>query len=228
MRVITPYDLTQVTMQSLIDKKLILPVDGNKVWSASIFPKSKELNILPGSDKDRIITQIDDSLFAKFNVLDKSQQNVKVKRGTGRRYIKAVEIGDYNDSVKRYAQLDKPIDYSEDAKKFLNLPVYDLTLMSELDTSVELIHRPGVNITDFLPQGKRQLFETPINHPHINHPVPIPLPFKHNNKAIIEHIFKWASDKGVKYIYCINEYRPYSMTQEWTTPYVYYTIKGSY
>jgi len=228
MRVIKPYDLTQVTMQSLVDKGLILSADGNKIWSASIFPKSKVLNILPNTDKDHIITQIEDSLFSKFVVLDKPQQNVYIKLGTGRKYIKSVEIGDYNDSVKRYAQLDKPIDYSGDAKKFMNLPVYDLTLIQELDTSVEMIHRPGVNLADFLPQSRRQMFETLIKHPHIPHPKPLPLPFKHNNKAIIEHIFKWALDKGVKYIYCINEYRPYSMTHEWATPYVYYTIKGSY
>lgn len=228
MRVIKPYDLQQVTMQSLIDKGLILPADGNKIWTASLFPKSKELNILPNIDKDRIITQIDDSLFSDFIVLDKQNQNVYVKRGTGRKYIKSVEIGDYNDSVKRYAQLDKPIDYNADAKKFLNLPTYDFSLIQQLNTSVELIHQPGVNINDFLPPARMEMFETPIDHPHITHPKPKPTAFKHNNKAIIEHIFKWALDKGVKYIYCINEYRPYSMTQEWTTPYVYYTIKGSY
>ena len=228
MKVIQPYNLQEVTMQSLIDQKLILPVDGNKVWQASIFPKSKELSALVSIDKDRIITQIDDVLFSNFVILDKVNQNVFVKRGTGRRYIKSIEIGDFNDSVKRYAQLDKPIDYNLDARKFLNLPLYDFELTNQLNTSVEMIHRPGANIDDFIIPPKPQLFDTPIDHPHIPFPQPSPRPFKHNNKAIIEHVFKWALDKGVKYIYCINEYRPYSMTQEWTTPYVYYTIKGAY
>ncbi len=228
MKVIQPYNLQEVTMQSLIDQKLILTVDGNKVWQASIFPKSKELSALASIDKDRIITQIDDELFGSFTVLDKVNQNVYVRRGSGRKYIKSIEIGDFNDSVKRYTQLDKPIDYSADANKFLNLPSYDFDLTDQLNTSVTLIHRPGTNIEDFVISRKPQLFDTPIDHPHISNPAPSPRPFKHNNKAIIEHVFQWALEKGVKYVYCINEYRPYSMTQEWTTPYVYYTIKGSY
>jgi hypothetical protein len=228
MKIIMPYDLKNVTMQSLIEQKLILPADGNKVWQATIFPKSKELSALPNIDKDRLITQLDDSLFAGFTVLDKANQNVLVRRNTGRRYIKSVEIGDFNDSVKRYVQLDKPIDYNLDAKTFLNIPMYDFSLPEQLDTSVIMIHRPGANAEDFVVRKKPEMFETPINHPHVSRPKPSIRPFKNNNKAIIERIFKWAAEKGVKYIYCINEYRPYSMTTDWTTPYVYYTIKGSY
>ena len=228
MKVIQPYNLKDDTIQSLINGKKILPVDGNKVWQACIFPKSNELNKLPNIDKDRLITQIDDVLFNKFIVLNKPNQMVYVNNNTGRRYIKCVEIGDYNDSVKRYTQLDRPIDYSTDAKQFLNLPLFDFDHIHELDTHVELIHRPGENEEDFIVRKKPLMFETPINHPHINHPRPKLTPFKHNNKAIIEQIFKWALDKGVKYIYCINEYRPYILTNEWTTPYVYYTIKGAY
>jgi len=228
MRIIQPYDFTQVSKQSLIDQKLILPVDGNKVWHASLFPKSKELNILPYIDKDRIITQIDDELFQNFIVLDKVNQNVYINNNTGRKYIKSIEIGDFNDSVKRYSQLDRPVDYNSDAKTFLNLPMYDFELVHELDTSVELIHRPDISIEEFITKQRPAIFDTPINHPHISQPAPSPLPFKYNNRAIIEEVFKWALDKGVKYIYCINEYRPYAVTTEWTTPYVYYTIKGSF
>lgn len=228
MKIIQPYDFTQVTMQSLIDNQLILPVDGNKVWQASIFPKSRELNALSNIDKDRIITQIDDELFQNFTILDKVNQNIYINNNTGRKYIKSVEIGDFNDSVKRYSQLDKPVDYNADAKTFLNLPMYDFELVYELDTHVDLVHKPGVDMADYLPKMRPPLFETPINHPHISQPLPRPTPFKHNNRAVLEEIFKWALDKGVKYIYCINEYRPYAVTTEWTTPYVYYTVKGSF
>lgn len=228
MRIIQPYDFTQVTLQELIDSKKILTADGNKVWAASIFPKSKVLNLLAHTDKDRIVTQIDDVLFGGFIMLDKTIQTVLVNDGKGRRHIKCVEIGDFNDSVKRYIQLDKPADISVDAQKFMNIPTIDHDLISQLDVSTDLIHKPAVDTDDFFTKKRPDMFDTPIKHPHIQVPRASNIPFKNNNKAIIEQVFKWAMDKGIKYIYCINEYRPYIIDQTWITPYVYYTVKGAY
>lgn len=249
MRTIQPYDFSQVKLQDLIDQKKILYAKNNKTWSASIFPKSKELNQLAISDKDHIITQLDDTLFKDFIVLDKLNQIVMVNHGTGKRFIKCVEIGDFNDSVKRYTQLDKPVDYSLDAKVFLNLPKFDMELTAELNVNLDipirgqqpipilyhrdgsaptLFHVPDIELPVLTRKAKPDMFDTPINHPHINIPKPSLLPFKNNNKGIIEQIFKWAKTKGIKYIYCINEYRPNVISSDYVTPYVYYTIKGSY
>jgi len=228
MKTIQPYDFSVISLQNLIDQKLILPAEGNKIWTASIFPKSKSLNLLDYLDKDRIVTQIDDSLFADFTVLDKVNQIVYVNNGAGKKYIKSVEIGDFNDSVKRYIQLEKPIDFNVDANKFLNLPVIDHELQNQLDVRADLIHKPAISTDEFFVKHRPDMFETQINHPHINVPNSDKTTFRNNNKAIIQQIFKWALDKGVKYIYCINEYRPYVIDSQWTTSYVYYTIKGSY
>lgn len=229
MRIIQPYDLSQVSMQGLIDSKSILPASENKVWQATIFPASKTVNLLVGHDKDHIVTMIDDALFSDFVVLDKVNQNVLINNNTARKYIKSVEIGDFNDSIKRYAQLDKPIDYNTDAQAFLNIPQIDYTISNELNVSVdemELIHQPADQT--FAPKQKRDVFASNVNHPHINTPQALPRPFKNNNKAVIHEVFKWALAKGIKYIYCINEYRPHIISNDWATPYVYYTVRGSF
>lgn len=228
MKTIQPYDFSVITLQELIDTNTILPIDGNKVWSANIFPKSKDLNLLAGLDSERIVTQIDDTLFSDFIILDKTEQTILVNNNTGRKCIKAVEIGDFNDSIKRYVQLEKPIDFNTDSNKFLNLPQVDHDLLRQLDVSTDLIHKPEVGADDFFTKMKPDIFEAPIKHPNINVPNSNKATFKHNNKAIIQEIFKWALAKGIKYIYCINEYRPYVINNQFTTNYVYYTIKGSY
>lgn len=228
MKIIQPYDFSVITLQELIDNKTIIPSEGNRIWSASIFPTSKNLNLLSTIDKDHIVTQIDDTLFADFTVLDKVNQIVLVNNNTGKKYIKCIEIGDYNDSVKRYIQLDKPVDFNIDAGKFMNLPNIDHDLIHQLDVSTDLIHKPAINTEEFFNKHKPSMFETVIKHPHINIPNSNKIPFKNNNKVIIQQVFKWALDKGIKYIYCINEYRPYVIDSQWTTNYVYYTIKGSY
>jgi hypothetical protein len=226
--IIQPFDFSQVTLQSLIDGGKLLPANGNKVWAASIFPSSKSLNVLPHTDKDHQVTKLDDSLFAGFVTLDRVNQDVPVNRGSGRRYIKSVEIGDFNDSVKRYTQLDRPVDYSTDAQTFLNLPRYDFALSAQLDITKETVVKSPINLDTFARRAKPEIFAPPINHPHITYPAPSPLPFKNNNKAVIMQIFSWAKAKGIKYIYCINEWRPYCVTEDYTTPYVYYTVKGSF
>jgi len=228
MRTIQPYDFTVVSMQELIDNKKIIPAIDNKIWSASIFPKSKVLNLLPNLDKDHLVTQLDDVLFSDFIILDKTEQIVLVNNGTGKRLIKCVEIGDFNDSVKRYIQLDKPVDFNVDENKFMNLPNIDHDLINELDVHTDLIHKPSISTDEFFVKKRPDMFETPIKHPHINIPNSNKIPFKNNNKAVIQQIFKWAKEKGIKYIYCINEYRPFVINSQWTTTYVYYTIKGSY
>lgn len=229
MRIIQPFDFSQVTLDDVLASKQLLPVSGNKIWMASIFSNLRDLNNLSFIDKDRQITQLDDTLFNGFTILNNINQDVYINNGKGRKYIKSIEIGDFNDSIKRYTQLDKPIDYNLNANVFLNLPQIDFSLSHQLDViPKDLIFKPEINIDNFSKRIKPELFEVSINHPHINYPKSLPIPFKHNNKALIESIFKWATTKGIKYIYCINEWRPYSVTTEYTTPYVYYTIKGSY
>ena len=227
MRILQPYDLNQVSVQTLLEQNKILPVNGNKVWSCSIFPLTKDISNLDFFDKDHQITLIDDELFSGYTVLDKINQTVLVNNGTGRKMIKTTEFGTFEDSVKRYNQLDKPVDYNEDAQKFLNLPTVDETLINQMNVVLpDLVHRPD-GFQDFGVKTKRGMFDTPINHPHINQPTSNRLPFKNNDKKIILQVVKWGLSKGIKYIYSINEYRPYIVNQSYTTPFVYYTIRGS-
>lgn len=228
MRIIQPFDFSKITLDYLIENKKIIPTSHNKVWAASIFPKSKQLNILPFYDKNHIVTQISDDLFKDFIILNKSEETIYINRGNGRKHIKSIEIGDFNDSIKRYIQLDKPIDYNENAKLFLNLPKYDINLTNQLQIKKELTFNPDVNINQFLRTTKPDPFQAIIQHPFISIPKQNNIILKNNNKRILEEIFKWAKFKGIKYIYCINEYRPYCINTDWTTPYVYYTIKGAY
>ena len=228
MRIIQPYDFSEITLDYLIENKKILPTNGNKVWSATIFPKSKQLNLLSFYDKNHIVTQISDDMFKDFVILNKTEETIFVNRGKGKKHIKAIEIGDFNDSIKRTIQLDKPIDYNENASVFLNLPKLDITLINQLELKKDLIFKPEVNINEFARTTKLDPFQSSINHPFITIPKQNNIILKNNNKRILEEIFKWAKFKGIKYIYCINEWRPYVINTDWTIPYIYYTIKGSY
>lgn len=226
MRILQPYDLSQISLESLIEQNKILPIEGNKVWSCSIFPLSKTVSSLDNFDKDHQITLIDDELFAGYTVLNKINEVVLVNNGTGRKMIKTSEFGTFEDSVKRYNQLDKPIDYNEDAQKFMNLPVVDVSLASQLNVATDLVHRPD-GLEAFTRKPKLGIFDTIINHPHITQPTSKKTPFKNNDKKIILEVLKWGLTKGIKYIYCINEYRPYLINHSYAAPFVYYTIKGS-
>lgn len=221
--IINPFDLSQVRIEDLLKTKQILPAAGQKVWRASLFPKSTDVSFL-SFDKDHTVTLVDDELFSDFNIIRKVNQNVYVNRGTGRRFIKSIEIGDYNDSVKRKTQLDKPVDYNKDndAHAFLNLPKVNFAPVDViLDNPVFV---PPTDIT--AREQKKPSFDIEIAHPHIT-PLPIVGSFKHNNKATIVEVLKWAKDKGVKYIYCINERRCNIISNEYVTPVVYYTVRGS-
>jgi hypothetical protein len=227
MRILQPYDLSQVTLDSLIEQKKVLPVQGNKIWNCSIFPLSKTVSTLDHLDKDHQITLVDDSLFADFIVLDKIEQTILINNNTGRKLIRTSEFGTFEDSIKRYNQLDKPIDYNQDAQTFLNIPVTDPTLVSQMDVRLnDLVHRPD-GLDEFIPRKKLGIFDSVINHPHLTYPAAKKNPYKNNDKKIILEVFKWAKEKGIKYIYCINEYRPYIINQSYTTPFVYYTVRGS-
>lgn len=227
MRILQPYNLNVITIDQLLEQNKILPIQGNKIWSCSIFPLSKTVSSLEFFDKDHQITLIDDELFTGYTVLDKTQQTLLINNGTGRKLIKTTEFGTFEDSIKRYNQLDKPIDYNEDAQTFLNIPQYDVTLINQLNVSAtNLIHSPN-GLEDFLPKKRYSMFETPIDHPHINQPTSKKKPFKNNDKKIILEVLKWGISKGIKYIYCINEYRPYLINQSYASPFVYYTIRGS-
>lgn len=227
MRILQPYDLNEVSVQTLLEQKKILPVNGNKVWSCSIFPLSKDISNLKFFDKDHQITLIDDELFVGYTVLDKINQTVLINNGTGRKMIKTTEFGTFEDSIKRYNQLDKAADYNEDAQTFLNLPLVDVSLTNQMDVILpDLVHRPD-GLQDFGQKTKMGIFDTPINHPHITYPTSNKSTFKSNDKKIILEVLKWGLRKGLKYIYSINEYRPYIVNQSYTTPFVYYTIRGS-
>lgn len=225
MRIIQPFDLSKVSIESLLHDKKILNAKGNKSWLATIFPKSKQLNTIQTFDKDHIITQIDDELFAGFTILDKLNQTIYLENGTKRDFIKCVEIGDFNDSVKRYTYLNAPVDYNINAQTFLNIPKQDFSQNTNLNINNSIVYKSEVDILMSV-NKPNNIFENNINHPHINQYTQENNITKNNNKSIIEQIFKWAKEKGVKYIYCINEHRPNIINNQYVTPYVYYTIKG--
>ena len=225
--IIQPFDLSQVTIQSLLDQKLILPAVDLKTWQASIFPLSEQSNIkVPTYNKDQKLTFIDDSFWSDYGLTILSHYNQLTPYKNGDKYIKSIEIGDYSNSVKRYTVLDQAIDYvKSDASAFLNvsrplpksLDVGNPNMFFKGDTSIEPIARLSV---------EERLFGTNISNPHVQ----IPRTggnFKHNNKAIILAIFAWIQSQDIKYVYCINEYRPYVISKDYVLNSVYYTVKGS-
>ena len=225
--IIQPFDLSQVTIQSLLDQNLILPADGLKTWHASIFPLSEEANVMtPTYSKNHILTFIDDSFWSDHNLTILSRYNQLVPYKNGNKYVKSTEIGDYSNSVKRYTVLDQAIDYIKtEASIFLNIPkplpksldVGNPNLFFTGDTVIQPIERVSV---------EESLFGLNISNPHVQIPA-INGSFKHNNKPIIESIFAWINAQGVKYVYCINEYRPYVISKDYVLNSVYYTVKGS-
>ncbi len=227
MTVIQPYDLTQYTIEELEASKKILNSIDNKVYRSSIFPDATPLNILSGTDSRRIVTQIDTNIFKDFIVLTKDVQKIYNSDKTKQEIIRAVEYGDFNNSVKRYTNLDYPVDINKEANKFLNLPKIDFNNKNLTNVTGTFIHNPEVKIEDFGPKTKPSLFDPEINHPHINSNKLLEQNFKFNNKDVIEEVLKWAKDQGITYIYCIIEYRPYCINYSYTTPYVYYTVKGA-
>lgn len=212
--IIYPYDLNIVTTESLLVDNKIVPVnDDNFSWYNTILPKSfYQDNEFLKYSKDRIVTLVDDSIFTDFNITLLNTYDQIIITDDKRKYIKSYEIGDYINSVKRFTQLNKSIGYNVDAQKFLNLPKNQITQKSQLNVMGDFKY--GVQL------------ET-SEHPHITHQKKIPQEYKYNNKTYIIEALKWAVNNGVKYIYSINEYRPYIQNTSHVTPYVYYTITGS-
>lgn len=227
MQIIQPFDLSQITIEKLLEDKTILPSDGNKVWHASIFPDTNPVEALNQYDKNNIITKVPSELFSGFTVLMKPEDVIPV--GNGKKWIKTKEYGSYDDSVKRFTLLDRPVDFNKENKaiSFLNLPKIDGIKENnvQIDPSL-LFHSPGA---DLMPQSKKKtdfLNTTDLfSHPHVQ-PLPNKGVFKINNKAYIMAVLEWARNKGIQYIYCINEWRPNVISDNYTTNLVYYTVKG--
>jgi len=226
MKTIQPFDLTVNTIESLLYSKNILLAKDNKSWHASIFADTIDVAVPSGYNSNNIITKIDSTLFSRFTLLNKVDEIIYTENGTKRDYIKSIEIGDYNDSIKRYLSLDIPLDCNQDANQFLKLNTEYRNPYKDINIGVDLIYQPDINIkrkpiNDIFNQESKNPNLTSINTINEN-------PSKYNNKLLIETILNWAYDKNIKYIYCINEYRPYVINSNYVTNCVYYTIKGSY
>lgn len=203
--IINPFDLSQTSIDLLLKyNNIIETTEENRCWKASIFPKST----ITGSllfDFKRQITKVDDNIFNGLTIVGK--QNFKFNTG---KYVKCIEIGDYNDSIKRYIQLNKHVDYVRNNNLFVG-PKQQNDLQFEGHT---FLYPPS--------------FTIPLDEQSIEYDVIIEEPPFYNNKQIIYSVVKWAIQKGIKYIYCINENRPYVINEQYLTNCVYYTVKGSY
>lgn len=224
MKIIQPYDLSVYQLDVLIKDGSLISAENNKAWRAAIFPSSTTVQALNQFDMNNIITQVDDVVFSDFTVLAKSEQLVSYNNGY--KFVKCVEFGDYSDSVKRYAQLDRPLSYSSSARDFLKLSNNAMDQNDQLNLRLDdLIHAPGelskAPTTDALGNSE-------ITHPFISQLPSNNTPYRYNNKTVLLEVIRWAKAKGIKYIYCINENRPYAVSKQYVTPYVYYTVRGSF
>lgn len=226
--IIKQYDLTKYDFDLLLyENKIIKQDNDNKYWYASIFPKSsikEEVNFI--YRKDRIITTIDDNIFTDMGFIILTTENEIIVKDNKRSYIKSQRFGNFNDSIKRYTNLNKPININNDTQDFLNIPKPSEKLNKIDVISKELIFKVQEDMSDILPKPKPDIFEDHINHPFINKVKLKQKPFKFNSKDYIIEILKWAKEKDIKYIYCINEHRSYIENKKFVAPYVYYTIKG--
>lgn len=233
MRIIQPFDLNEFTPEYLLKVGKILGAEDNMPWHATIFPNSFKDTLsqflkIP-YDKDNVITFIDDQFYTDYNltILTKKEQLIFVNNNTGKKVIKCKEYGDYDNSVKRYTVLNKPIDYNKD-----NEAINFLNISKPLSTSLNVIKpnlqfNPGnifVPVENKSPEAK--LFGKTVNHPHISAPKSKGL-VKHNNKPIINSIFEWIVSQGIKYVYSINEWRPNVIDDNYVTNLVYYTVTGA-
>lgn len=230
-KVINPFDLSIYSINDLIRDKLIVPSNGLKAWSASIFPESLKDNISTLLyDKDHIITFINDDLYLDHNItiLPKLNNTIFINNNTGKKVIKCKEFGTYDDSVKRFTNLEFPVSYNKDNNiaNFLNLPKPTDAILNNIILD-NLTFNPGVEFNSNNKKSREEkLFGQELKHPHINTPK-ITGNFKNNNKAIIKAVFEWANLKGIKYIYSIKENRPNVISDNYVTNLVYYTIIGS-
>jgi len=228
MNIIKPYNFAETSEELLLnEKKIILKDNNNFSFYASIFPKSKIDNSVDFLyKKDRIITLIDDSIFTEMGFVLLDKENSIIIENNKRFYINSKTYGDYNDSVKRYTNLSKPVDINNNTQDFLNIPK-PRQRQDKTDIKLDdLTFKTDIDILNFGNTSSPDLFEDNINHPHIQKYKLKNKPFKYNNKNYIIEVLKWAKDKGIKYIYCINESRPYIQNKNYVAPYIYYTIKG--
>lgn len=199
--IIQPYNLLEYKIEDLINQKQILISNSeNLAQFATIFPESTELNYT----ENKIITKIKDTYFSNdFIILNKYESVISINNDTGKKQIKCKEFGDFNNSIKRFTNLNTPLDISTNGKKFLNIN-----------------NKNTIKVIDTF-KGKVKT----INHPFINVPKQINIP-KFNNIILLNQIFKQAKEQNITYIYCINEYRPNIINNSYVTPYVYYTVTG--
>jgi hypothetical protein len=228
-KIINPFDLSKQSIEDLLRTNLIIEssVD-NKAYHATLFPESiRTLTDTLSYDKDHILTYIDDNLYTEYKMIILSKRNQEVFINQGKKFIKCKEFGDYNNSVKRFININKPVSYNKDnnINNFLNLPK-PIAISLNVSEPV-LIFNPGVNISPKLKKSKEELlFGQELKHPHINTPK-ITGDFKNNNKHIIKAVFEWAQTQNIKYIYSINENRPNVISNNYLLNSVYYTITGS-
>lgn len=217
------------TISVLLKQGKILDANGNTSFTATIFPESMRDKVSALKyDKDNIITFIDDSFYYDNDITILEKSDSYVSTTNGKKYIRSNKIGDYDNSVKRYTSINMPLSYNKDENSFdfLNLkkPVPKI-----LDVeNKQLIFSPGNDLIVQKNKNEReeQLFGSNFSHPHINNPK-VTGSFKNNNKAIIKGIFEWIVSNDIKYVYSINEYRPYVINNNYVTNLVYYTVTGS-
>lgn len=230
-KVINPFDLSLYTIDDLLRDNIIIPTNNLKAWSASLFPESLKDKISTLLyDKDHILTFINDDLYKDHNItiLPKITSTILVNNNTGKKVIKCKEFGDYNNSVKRFSNLETPVSYNKDnnINTFLNLPKPIDPILSNVVLD-NLIFNPGIELNINIKKSREEkMFGQQLNHPHINTPKVVGR-FNNNNKAIIKAVFEWANKEDIKYIYSIKENRPNIIFDNYVTNFVYYTIIGS-
>lgn len=227
MNVILP-KTNNFNIDLLLDQKEIIQHDiNNFAFYASIFPESKIDNVVDKTYRRyNILTTIPDEIFNDFDFTLLNKENEVIIENNKRKFIKSKLIGDYEDSIKRYTNLNKPIGINKDAQKYLNLPRPKNNIDRINVIENDLIYKNEINITEFLPEQRNNIFDDSINHPHINQEKLRKETFRFNGKDYIIEVLKWAKNKGIKYIYCIIEQRSYIINKSYVTPYIYYTIKG--
>lgn len=230
-KVINPFDLSVYTIDDLLRENKIIPTNNLKAWSASLFPESLKESISTLSyDKDHILTFINDDLYKEHDItiLPKINTTIFINNNTGKKVIKCKEYGDYNNSVKRFTNLETPVSYNKDnnINAFLNLPKPIDPILNNVVLD-NLIFNPGEELNKNIKKSREEkMFGQQLNHPHINTPKIIGS-FNNNNKAIIKAVFEWANKEDIKYIYSIKENRPNIISDNYVTNVVYYTIIGS-
>lgn len=246
MRIDNPLDLQSYNNNidlMLYDKKIVHADNRlNKPWKASIFPSSTNITTNP-NNLTYITTVINEDIFKDvnsihgFNFILLPKLNGNIIINDKRKFIKSIEIGDINDSIKRYVNIDKQVTTETDIKKIDKI---HNTNNSEVPNNLAYDNfAHDINYNEFLPESiKNDNIILDKSNYIKNQPYNISNKFNtlntinkdtlFTNSAYIIEVLKWAKEKGVKYIYCINEYRSNIINTQYVNSYVYYTIMGSY